>query len=98
VNASAMTAERLEGLLEKAQRPVTVTPPAAVGTTVEAKDLASGRLLSYALVEPQDARPSDGMLSIASPVGAALRGRSAGDEVVVGTPRGERRLLIINVS
>src|SRR3954447_16358295 len=98
VHASTMTAKRLEGLLASAERPVTITHPAAVGATVEAEDLGTGRVVSYSLVGPDEARPALGLLSVDSPVGAALRGCCAGEEVVVGTPRGDRRLRIISVS
>jgi len=37
-------------------------------------------------------------LSADSPIGAALEGKSAGDEAVVRTPRGDRRLKVLAVS
>src|SRR4051812_49894781 len=85
-----MSAERLEGLLATAQRPVLVSAPAAVGATVEAQDVATGRLLTYRLVEPHEASPADGLLSVDSPVGAALLGACAGEEATAGTARGDR--------
>ena len=42
----------------------------------------------YTLVGTAEADPSSGRLSVASPVGRALLGAVAGDEVAVQTPRG----------
>ena len=69
-----------------------------VGSTVEAEDLSNGLRLTYRLVEPDDADPKHGRLSVASPVGAVLRARRPGDVVTATTPRGHRRLRIISVS
>jgi transcription elongation factor GreA len=68
------------------------------GSTVEVEDETTGKTLSYTLVSSRDASPSDGRLSIDSPVAGALRGRRAGDTAVVQTPRGERRYKVVSVS
>jgi len=68
------------------------------GSTVEAEDLATGGRLRYRLVEPHDAKPKEGLLSIASPVGSVLRGRRVGEVVTATTPRGHRRLRIVSVA
>jgi transcription elongation GreA/GreB family factor len=74
------------------------SPVSRLGSTVEAEDLASGLRLSYRLVEPHEAAPKDGLLSVASPVGLVLRARRAGEVVTATTPRGHRRLRIISVT
>ena len=65
---------------------------------VEVEDEQTGKTVSYTLVSSHDASPSDGRLSMDSPVAGALRGRRAGDVAVVQTPRGERRFKVKSVS
>lgn len=70
---------------------------AGFGSTVEVED-ESGKRVVYRIVAAMDADPGKGLLSAESPVAAALSGRSAGDEAVIATPRGERRLRVLSVS
>ena len=70
----------------------------AFGSTVEVEDTESGRRSTYRLVSALEASPSEGLLAFDSPVGAALRDRSAGEVAVVATPRGERRLRVVSIS
>jgi transcription elongation factor GreA len=99
VNAPAMTVQRLESLLSTVERLDLDAPPvAALGATVEVQDMATGRVVTYRLVEPQEASPVDGLLSIESPVGAALRGLRPGETGVAATPRGDRTLRIISIT
>ena len=51
----------------------------------------------YELVGPPEADPSAGRISNMSPVGKALVGRTAGDTVLVRTPRGEAQFVIVAV-
>jgi transcription elongation factor GreA len=72
---------------------VVITPPAAgtatirLGSTATIAD-ASGEA-TWTIVGPTEANPTEGRISIASPVGSALIGRAVGDEVSVRTPRGD---------
>jgi transcription elongation factor GreA len=68
------------------------------GSEVEVEDEATGKTARYTLVSSNEASPSDGRLSMDSPVAGALRGRRAGDVAVVQTPRGERRFKVVSVS
>ncbi|MEA2421386.1 MAG: transcription elongation factor GreA [Thermoleophilaceae bacterium] len=68
------------------------------GSSVEVEDEATGKTSRYTLVSSNEASPSDGRLSMESPVAGALRGRRAGDVAVVQTPRGERRFKVVSVS
>ncbi len=61
-----------------------------IGSNVRLTDVGSGRTVRYQLVDPREANPLSGKISIASPVGAAILGRNRGDEVSVQTPRGEQ--------
>jgi transcription elongation factor GreA len=64
------------------------------GSTVSYTDRATGRRQTFRIVSPNDARPSDGSLSVASPIAQALIGRRVGDVVELQTPKGTRTLTI----
>jgi transcription elongation factor GreA len=68
------------------------------GSSVEVEDEATGKTARYTLVSSNEASPSDGRLSMDSPVAGALRGRRVGDVAVVQTPRGERRFKVVSVN
>ena len=51
----------------------------------------------YELVGPPEADPSAGRISNMSPVGKALVGKTAGETVLVRTPRGEAQFVIVAV-
>jgi transcription elongation factor GreA len=57
-----------------------------LGSTVEVEH--DGERLKYMIVNTAEANPAVGRLSNSSPVGRALMGASAGDEVVVESPSG----------
>ncbi len=70
---------------------------AEIGSVVLVRD-DDGEEESYTLVGPAEADPRHGLISIASPVGSALLGSRAGDEPVVNTPVGPRRLQVLKVA
>ena len=70
---------------------------AEVGSVVQVND-EDGEEESYTLVGPAEADPRRGLISIASPVGNALFGSRAGDETIVETPNGARRLKVIKIN
>jgi len=74
------------------------TSHANLGTTVEIKDLDDDLSHTYMLVGTEESDPTDNKISIASPVGRALVGRSIGDVITVRTPKRLRRLKIISIS
>jgi transcription elongation factor GreA len=55
------------------------------------------RTFVYELVMPEDADPDRGLVSVASPIGRALVGKEAGDEVVAPTPGGPRSFEIVKL-
>jgi transcription elongation factor GreA len=61
---------------------------AVFGATVELEDLDTGETKTYTLLGPDEADYANGSISIQSPVGKALLGKEAGDEVIVDAPRG----------
>jgi transcription elongation factor GreA len=70
---------------------------AGIGSKVTYKDATSGRTTTYTLVSEIEARPRDGLISIASPVGKTLAGTTPGDRRTLETPRGQRSLEIVAV-
>jgi transcription elongation factor GreA len=66
----------------------------AIGVAVKVKDLDSGAVDEYVLIGDFDP-PAPSAASAGSPVGRALLGRVAGDEVEVELPAGRRRRLQI---
>jgi transcription elongation factor GreA len=56
-----------------------------------------GERLAIRLVGSAEADAGSGRISVASPVGRALLGSRAGDDVVVATPGGEIRYRVLEV-
>jgi transcription elongation factor GreA len=67
------------------------------GSTVAFVDQASGESQRVTIVSPNDARPGEGAISVASPIAGALLGHRIGDLVEVETPKGGRRLQIESI-
>lgn len=65
-----------------------------LGSTIALIDLATGERFRFTLVDPAEADPRQGKISISSPLGRALQGRSVGDEVTVAAPAGQIRYRI----
>jgi transcription elongation factor GreA len=70
---------------------------AHIGSNIVIANLATGAKLSYQLVNAAEARPGTGRLSIESPVGQAVLGRKAGDEVSVAAPSGLVRFKVESI-
>lgn len=70
---------------------------ARVGANIVISNLATGTRLAYLLVSSREASPTAGRLSVESPVGQALVGRRAGDEVDVQAPSGTVRFRVESV-
>jgi transcription elongation factor GreA len=62
---------------------------AAFGSTVHLRE-SGGHDVVYQLVMPEDADVEKGLISTSSPIGRAIVGKEAGDEVTVVTPQGRR--------
>ena len=67
------------------------------GTTVDLEDLDSGEEVQYRLVGPYEADLARGTISVTSPIGRALIGKEAGDEVQAHTPGGVKKFEIIDI-
>jgi transcription elongation factor GreA len=68
---------------------------AGLGSTVRVE--LEGDELAFTIVGPAESAPGAGRISDASPVGRALLGARAGDEVTVRTPRGDVRYRVVAV-
>ena len=64
-------------------------------STVQLYDQDSGEELTYTLVSSDDSAPKEAKISMTSPIGRALLGCQAGDEVEVQTPRGQLRYEVL---
>lgn len=65
-----------------------VSATVRLGNTVRLKEISTGKVMQYRLVDAAEADPSAGKLSSSSPVGRALLQKAVGEEVSVSAPRG----------
>lgn len=70
---------------------------AAYGSRVKLVDVKSQAEIEYTLVTAEEADAANGKISTSSPIGRALLGRRAGDEVSVQTPAGVKEFEILNL-
>jgi transcription elongation factor GreA len=68
-----------------------------IGSTVTVED-ETGARMTFVVVGSAEADPAGGRISNVSPVGRALIGRSAGDDVIVAAPRGEVHYRIVELA
>ena len=68
------------------------------GVSVKLENLDTGETVSYQLVGPDESEPENGMISITSPIGRALIGKSIDDEVTVNAPGGVREFIVLEIS
>ena len=68
----------------------------AFGSTVHLQEM-NGEAVVYRLVMPEDADPTKGWISTASPIGRALMGKEEGDEVTAPTPGGVREFELVKL-
>lgn len=68
------------------------------GATVLVSDEDTEEEITYRLVGSYEADAKAGRLSVTSPLGRALIGKTLGDEVEVDTPRGHKTYEVIRIS
>lgn len=68
------------------------------GATVALEDEDSGEKVTYTIVGDTEANLRDRKISISSPIGRALIGKSKGESVDVSTPKGTRTFEILKVT
>ncbi|MBP8984485.1 MAG: transcription elongation factor GreA [Syntrophobacterales bacterium] len=67
------------------------------GSTVTIEDTETGEITAYQLVGPFESDLQKNKISVTSPIGKALIGKVAGDEVRVKTPGGLRVLQVMDI-
>jgi len=70
---------------------------AVFGATVVLENIDTGEEVSYQLVGPDESNVEDGKISILSPLGKALVGKTPGSDVEVQTPGGRRCYELIEI-
>jgi transcription elongation factor GreA len=102
-NEQAHLETKIARLREKITAAVVVeaTPAAggdqvSFGSSVCVRD-QDGAEQTWKIVSSHDASPTEGKLSVESPVAAALLGRAPGETTSVLLPRGTRKLTIVSV-
>ena len=68
-----------------------------LGSTVTVKDIKTGEKETYMLVLAEMANVDEGHITLASPLGKALRGRGEGEEVELVLPTMRRKLKIMKL-
>ena len=74
------------------------TSVVSLGSTVKVLNLALNAEITYDLVGSNEANPMEHKISDQSPIGAALVGKRADDEVEVEVPNGTVRMKVLEVS
>lgn len=64
------------------------------GSSVTVYDLISEDRIDFTFVSPNEVDPSQGKISLSSPIGTALQNKTAGEEVEVIIPAGKRKYFI----
>ncbi len=68
-----------------------------IGAIVSLKDLDTDEELKYMMVSPEESNYDEGKLSILSPIGKALLGHAAGEELSIKVPAGTLRYKILKI-
>ena len=68
------------------------------GTVVLLFDLDTDEELTYQLLGPDEADVKNGSISVTSPLGQSIIGKSVGDEVIARTPGGAREFEIMEIT
>ncbi|MBU0483481.1 MAG: transcription elongation factor GreA [Proteobacteria bacterium] len=71
---------------------------AVFGAVVSVVDLETDEESSYQLLGPEEADVKHGSISVGSPLGQSMLGKSVGDEFTVKTPGGIRQLEVMSIS
>ena len=91
LEASINSAQILESKPAKVAR-------SRVGAKITLKDVTSGRVIAYTLVDVREADASTGRISTKSPVGLALLDRTVGEEVTINVPKGTLKYTVQKIT
>ncbi|MBI2755744.1 MAG: transcription elongation factor GreA [Chloroflexi bacterium] len=73
------------------------TEKAGLGSRVVLRDTDYDEEHTFTLVGPGEVKPREGKISIQSPVGNALKGKSVGEKVEVDTPQGVHQYTVVRI-
>lgn len=71
---------------------------AVFGTVVTLMDMESDEEITYQLLGPEEADVKSGSISVLSPLGRSILGKSVGDEVMTKTPGGIREFEVVDIT
>ena len=71
---------------------------AVFGTVVSLLDLDTKKKVTYQLLGSADADIDTGSISVLSPIGQAIVGRSVGDKFIAAVPRGDINFEVIDIT
>lgn len=74
------------------------TSKAYILSTVRVKNTANGMEQTYKLVSAQEADFATGKISVKSPIGEGLLGKSVGDQITIKVPAGKVTLKVLELS
>ncbi|WP_022856065.1 MULTISPECIES: transcription elongation factor GreA [Thermodesulfobacterium] len=92
--------QELSGVLANAEviPPLTKAPERVqFGVKVKLLNLDTDEIVVYKIVGPYETDPSQGIISVNSPIAKALIGKEIGDEVQVKTPSGIKNFEILDI-
>jgi len=78
-------------------RPSQKTSVVELGSIVKIQQGGAKKMTTYTIVGSTEASPNDGKISNESPLGQALMGKSAGDDVEFRVPAGVQHLTVLTV-
>jgi len=70
---------------------------AVFGATVVLENIDTGEEVKYQLVGPEESSINDGRISVTSPLGSAILGKTLGDEIAIQAPGGKRNYELIDI-
>lgn len=74
------------------------TSVVSLGSSVRVRNMDIDSVCNYDLVGSNEANPMEGKISDQSPIGAALVGKRAGEDVEINVPNGTVHLKVLEVS
>lgn len=74
------------------------TETAVFGTVVTLLDLDTDEEISYQLLGPEESDVKKGSISVLSPLGRSILGKTVGDEILAVTPGGNREFELMEIS
>jgi len=91
--------EQLENMLASSEIVATDTNSHVIGMgdSVEVQEVGAAKSMKINIVGKSEANPMQGMISVESPLGRALHGKTQGDTVTVNLPKGTTEYKVIKL-